>query len=253
MGEVRAMSGRARFGALLGVSLLGGCAHEDVVTLKGLVYESSDSLSPPLPGAELRFVDFDGEPVGRGRTDDDGVFSISLPGGIPVFVEISAEGHATTTFPGVVGLDAEQSVEDRTLFGMPLATLDDWRARFAGCPGADDPDTAMVIGEIRIYALTDPITGGQPSTSVGLAIVHTARRDLPACYLDSEGQVYDPEAEYTGTSGTFAVFGVPEGLHDLDVRADFSSGIDNTEIYPVWIPEGGSVVSPWYPAYVELL
>lgn len=241
----------ALFAGGLAAGLAGpGCGNLDPITVSGVVYSSHDPLSPPLPGAELRFVDFDLAELGTATADADGAFALSLPAGVSVLVAISAEGNATTTFPGVLGV-GDQEVEDHAMYGFPLADEADLRARFAGCPGAD-AGGAMVYGEIRVYGLSDP-DGQEPSTNVGTAKVDTGDAQIFGCYFDAAGELYDPEAAFTGDSGQFAVFGVEPGLHDLLIDADLTPGQDSTVSYPLWVPDAPTVVSPWFPAYVELL
>ncbi|MEQ1507344.1 MAG: carboxypeptidase-like regulatory domain-containing protein [Myxococcota bacterium] len=240
----------------MGISVIAlgwlACGAPETVELSGLVYASHDPLSGPLPDARLAVVDEYGEALAEATTGADGAFTLIVPEGRSVFVEIAADGFTTSTFPGVVGLEDVQQVEDHALYGVSDAEHAGWIDRLGGCTGADDPEGALVIGEVRVYGITDPLTGGNPS--VGTAQVEVADGDTvwSGCYLDADGIAWDPDADYTGATGLFAVPGVGRGLLDLRVSADIAVGATTTEVYPLWIPADGVVVAPWYPAYVEL-
>jgi hypothetical protein len=226
-----------------------GCS-EETVRLTGNVFESHDLLSGPLEDGELAIVDFDGKPLATAETDANGAFEAVVPAGIAVFVEVTAEGFAVTAFPGVIGLDPEQEVEAHALYGVSDAERADWLGRFTGCPGADD-DRAMVIGEMRIYGLQDPYTGESPTIGTGtVAVAQGEDVKASGCYLDEDGALYDPEAEVTGASGAFGVFGVGPGLHDLQIEGEVSTDLSTTQAYPLWVPDRPNVVSPWFPAWL---
>lgn len=226
-----------------------GCA-EETVTLNGAVYESHSPLSAPLAEAEIRVVDFAGAPLGTAVADGEGYFEVVVPGGDAVFVEVTAEGYAVTPFPGVIGLDPVQSVEDHALYGVSDAERAAWITRFTGCPGADT-DRAIVLGEMRLYGLVDPLTGGNPLIGTGKVRVSDGEDGVASgCYLDPEGGVWDPEATVTGESGAFAIFGVDPGLYDLHLEGVVSETVSATQVYPLWIPDRPNVVSPWYPAWL---
>lgn len=226
-----------------------GCTDETVL-LNGVVYESHDLLSPALAGAEIHVVDFDGTSLSTATADGGGRFETEVPGGIPVFVEVSAEGYSVTPFPGVIGLAPVQTVDDHALYGVSDAERADWLARFTGCPGADG-DRAIVLGEMRIYGLEDPLTGESPTIGTGIVTVTDGEQtEAAGCYFDPAGERYDPAAEVTGDSGAFAVFGVEPGLHDLQLEGAVSETLSASEVYPLWIPDRPNVVSPWYPAWL---
>lgn len=229
--------------------VIAGCV-EETVALNGTVYESYEPLSAPLEDGELRIVDFAGEPLTTVHTSADGTFDAVVPAGISVFVEVSADGFAVTPFPGVIGFEPVQTVEDHALYGVSDAERADWLARYEGCPGADT-DRAMVIGEMRLYGLTDPLTGGNPTIGTGTVTVADGDiEEATGCYLDEDGALYDPDAVFTGASGAFGVFGVEAGLHDFQLRGEMATDLSTTEVYPLWIPDRPNVVSPWFPAWL---
>ena len=54
----------------------------------------------------------------------------------------------------------------------------------------------------------------------------------------------------TGDSGRFAVFGLPEGPHLLEITVEFDDENSETFPYLVYVPEEGNV--PMYPAFITL-
>lgn len=231
-------------------TMLAACADPPTVTLRGWIYEGKDLLAGGLPAADLEFVSFEGDPIGTTRTDAGGAFEMTVPGGSPLFVSVSADGYATSVFPGSVGLDAEQLVEDHVLFGVSLAELDTLRAQLAGCPDLDVG--GIVYGEVREYGITDPYNGTSPTASTGQVTVQDGdEAEWSGCYLDEKGIAYDPEAVFTGASGKFAVAGVPTGLHDLVVEVLVGPDLWTQNTYPVRITEGEDVVAPWWPLWAS--
>jgi hypothetical protein len=230
----------------IGLTLL-GCS-ETVVTLQGTVYQSVDPVAPPLAQAELLVVDVEGVRLAEAVTDDDGKFELSVVGGDTVFVEITAEGYAVSTFPGVVGIQPVQVVEDGALYGVSEEVRAQVLAEFAGCPGTGE-DQAIVLGELRLD-MVDAVTGGSPTINTGIAeVLKSGQSEWLGCYLGEAG-VYDPEATWTGETGRFLVGGVEPGLYDLAVSAQIVEGVWTEASYPLWIPDRPHVVSPWYPAWV---
>jgi hypothetical protein len=229
-----------------------GCA-ERLTVVNGVVFESRDPLSPGLGGASVEFVDEYGERLDRVTADADGAFQVTVPSAESVFVVISADGFATTTFPGSIGYAEQAQVEDHALYGVTLAEREAWLAQYAGCAGADDPVGAVVVGEIREYGITDPYTGESPTTSMGLAELYDGGEapTWTGCYLDADGVAWDPEAELTGPAGQFAVFGVGPGFHDLVIQTLIGPDLWTVDVYPMWVPEGDDVVSPWFPAWAS--
>lgn len=227
-----------------------GCAEEAPIHLLGTVYQSSEPLSAPLGGAELELVTFDGAPIGTTTADDVGAFDIFVPPGQPLFVIITADGYATSVFPGSIGLADEQFVEDHALFGVSTAERQEWVDLFAGCPGVEDG--AFVVGEVREFEIVDPYSDVHPTASTAQVTVRDAdQASWEGCYLDDEGLAHDPEAAFTGGTGRFLVPGVPEGIHDLVVEVLVGPDTWTQNTYPVRIPARDDVVSPWWPLWAS--
>ncbi|MEQ1565997.1 MAG: hypothetical protein ABMA64_10200 [Myxococcota bacterium] len=226
-----------------------GC-EPPTTLLTGAVYTSHDPLSDGLAGAEVAFVDEFGERLAGATTDGDGAFEVAVPSSESLFAVIRAEGYATSTFPGTIGIEARAEVADHALYGVSLEERERVLAMFAGCPGGA-PDGPLVFGEIREYGIADPYTGESPTTSLGTADLQTGEALTEGCYLDDEGGAFDPEADFTGASGQFAVFPGEAGLHDLVIRTLVGPDEYTVDVYPVWIEDEPAVVSPWWPAWAS--
>lgn len=228
------------------IAFFAACQEPDPVLVEGVVWSGPESTAPPLPDASVTFVDETGAILDAVQAGPDGVFRASVPAGVEMFAEITAPGHALTTFPGVSGIADTFEVEDHALYGMSLEERDAILERFAGCPGADEGGP-LVTGEIRLYVVDEQ--GDSPLVTTGAAAVgkHTA------CYLDWSGSRYQPKVSETGNSGAFAVFGVGPGLRTLSIGYQPFPDQWSIEEYRVWIPDEPDVVSPWYPAWVELV
>lgn len=235
---------------ILTLALL-GCEAPGETRVTGRIFAGHGDDAPPLSGAEVSFVVGDASVLDRVETDADGAFTVRLPHGTNLFVEVRADGYATTTFPAVIGLDRALEVEDHLLYGFPAEERDAILTAHAGCDGAE-PGAALVVGEMRLYGWADPDTGESPTVTTGVAtVLGRGSTEWAGCYLDEAGLAYDPEAFMTGDSGRFTVFGPAPGLHDLDARYEVSTDVWSAQLYPVWIPEDEGAVSPWYPAWVE--
>lgn len=248
---------------LAGVALAAGCTPDPSVSLWGIVWdgpgdptsddEASGEADDPrgLAGAEVTFLDDAGLPLTSTTTAEDGAFEVVLPGGYAVFVEVRKEGFATTTFPGVIGLQPEQRVEDHTIYAVPLEDAESLKAAFTECPGATG-DGALVYGQVKIDGLADAVTGGSPSVGTGVATVWGASVEdrADACYFDWSGTRYERKFDRTGPSGRFAVFDVQPGLRTIEVEYEVAPDVWMEQAYPLWIPDDPVVVSPWFPFLV---
>jgi hypothetical protein len=229
------------------IALFAACQEPEPVRMEGVVWSAPGRDAPPLADASVTFVDATGAVLDAVDAGPDGVFRARVPQGIEVFAEIRAEGYATTTFPGVTGLEEVFTVEDHALYGVSLADRDAEIARFEGCPGADGGGS-LVVGEVRLYGLLDEL-GESPIVTTGIA----GTGPNVSCYLDPDGVRYEAKADETGASGTFAIFGVEPGAGVLAVGYQPFPDVWTFEEYRLWIPDEDGAVSPWYPAWVELV
>jgi len=239
--------------ALLVSGVVGSGCSAAQTEVTGRLLASRDAGAPPLEGATLTVVNRDnGAILDAADSGADGAFVLHVSQGTNLAVEVRGPELATATFPGVSGVEDRLELDDGTLYAVTLAELDAVRAQYAGCPGADSGG-AVVMGEIRILELVDEITLEHPTTAVGRADTTAADGEqYIGCYLDDEGIAYDPERRVTGPSGQFANFGVPGGVHDLDVRYEFATATWLGVVYQVWVPpDEADVVAPWWPAWVH--
>lgn len=231
---------------------LAACTSEPEVTLSGVVWAGPRDDDPPLGNVAVEIVSEDGSSLGRTRADADGVFSLVIHEQGTVFSVLRKDGWATTTFPGVIGAVPEQAIEPHALYAVSLDAVAAEEARFAGCPGVGAGGSAG--GELRVFGLEDPVTGEAPLVQTGKASLTPAsspRDELDACYLLDDGTAWDPEAYWTGASGTFGFFGLAPDTYDLDLRFELSDELVETASYPVYIPDDPVVRAPWYPAWIE--
>jgi hypothetical protein len=220
----------------------------ETVVLEGRLLDGHDSETP-LVGATLRIRDVAGDVFGEAVTDGSGAYRVDAPGGQTVFAEISSDGYTNASFNGVAGMNPLQGVPDGLLFGISDAEDAIWRALFDGCEGADG-DGAAVYGDVRLSGYVDEESGEFPIITSGFVAIEADEQIYDACYLGEDGLEWDPEATETGASGRFAIFGLPAGVHAMEVGYDVYAGNLQIHPYALWLPDGG--VSPRFPAFVEL-
>lgn len=212
----------------------------------------------PLARGTITIYDQDGVAYATTSTDASGRFATVGPGGQTVFATVDGEGLATSSFTGITGAPntgplvvALDEHQDSPLYGVLLTEVDELRATFAGCPGADG-DGGLVFGEVRVIGITDPVTDEEPLVRTAVvSVLGEAEQEFQACYLDDAGEVYDPAAGVTGDSGRFAIFGVPTGLWTLSVS--FSAFVDSdVETFSqLFVPDADVAVVPREPSWVE--
>lgn len=237
-----------RSSACLGLALLAGCNGGDPasVTMSGIVWQAWDDPEG-IDGAELVLLDQKGDSVAETATDPDGSFEIEAPTGEEVYLAITTDGP-TATFNGVTGVSASLQIEEGALYAFSAAERATWEADFSACPGADGAG-GVVFGQMRVINLSDPETGENPVVFVGFARVEDDAGDrIDACYLNDDGTAVDPEATRTGTTGRFAIFGVPAGRWEVVLGYDVAEGTQVTR-HPIWVLSEGVV--PLLPAWVE--
>lgn len=225
-----------------------GCQAE--VVISGRVFEGHDKLGFPLVGGLIRLVDDGGAELDAATTGSRGAFSLRARSNLPLFAEISGEGFGISSFTGTTGVERLR-VEDGALYGVETRVIDSWTALVSGCPGQDEPG-GLVYGEVRLYQVFDPETGIEPSVNTAWAVIESAdgqRRE--ACYLTDDGTALAPEATRTGGTGRFAIFGVPSGVHTLEVGYDLPDGSSYTTLWTTWVPDGPGAVVPRFPVYVD--
>lgn len=230
------------------ILLLAACdGIPDEVVLEGTAF-AGPGASERLAGAILRSYTVEGDPFGETVADDQGRFALPAPVGDTVFVDVEASGTVRSSFTGVTGIDRELVVDDGLIYGVSQALYDEWASLFAGCPGLGQGGASF--GEVRISNLADPVTGERPLVTTAVVTLEGPDDVVrEACYLDDEGAAYAPDAEATGSTGRYAIFGAPPGEHLLVVAYETAQGVWFTDAYPVRVTEGG--VTPMFPLLTD--
>lgn len=233
--------------ALLALSLA-ACGPREI-EIRGVVTSGPGDFQP-LAGAEVEIRDSQGESWSVTTTNGDGSFATAGPEASTIFALIGGDGLARSSFTGLSGGGPVFEVADGELFGFRDSERQAWEERFAGCPGAGEPG-GIVIGEVRIFELADPVTGVHPTVGTARAQVESEDGALiwEGCYLDEEGIARDAAADRTGATGTFAVFGVEPGLQFLSISYEVTTDNWAFEDIPVWVPDHGVV--PRFPVWVS--
>ena len=230
--------------------LLLACVQEaPLVTFSGVVSDTRDGED----GASEVLVETRGptyDAVGEGTTDGRGFFEVDVVANTVMFVTFSGEDYAPTGFTGIVGAE-DFAVEDGVLYMRTAEEVAALAEVYAGCENADLEGVAVVEGEIRFhipgYEVDDG--GDWPTAPTGYAaLTDEAGESWDACYLNEDATAWDEEAEVTGVSGRFAVFGDFSGPAALTVGYEIEGEPYYATDYTVHVPEGG--IAPVYPAYV---
>ncbi len=200
-----------------------------------------------LADAALHLRDGAGVPFSDTRTNAKGAFSIEAPRGDVVFLDVDADGHVATTFTGVSGVDDTSRLADESIYGWPVADYESWISPFSPC--AADGGTA--VGEVRVFGIVDPLTGEAPLVAAAeISVLDPIGEPVASpCYLDDAG-VHDPGADRTGVTGSFAVFGIPDGQWELRVTYDLTELTQGIASFPVYIESGQ--VAPRFPLLITL-
>ncbi|MCP4807628.1 MAG: hypothetical protein GY913_33745 [Proteobacteria bacterium] len=231
------------------ILLLAACAYEaQIVKISGVITQGPDSEE----GASEVTVTSLGptyEEAGTGITDGRGWVEVDAVGGSPVFLTLEGEGYLPTGFAGSVGLE-DLELGDGDVWMRTTDAQDTIAAEFEGCD--DGTGTSLVEGLMRHnlagYEVDDG--GDWPIAHEGFVWVTDEDGTVwEACYLDDDGD-FDAEAELTGQTGRFAVYGTFSGPVVLTAGYELAGEPYWATEYYIHVPEGG--VSPLYPVYVSL-
>jgi hypothetical protein len=217
----------------------------EFVQVSGTVFQDRYDTSEIAEGATLRVLDLALEEIDEVETDEEGSFEAQARAGGPLFVELSAEGFVPTSFSGLAGVE-DLSVPDHTLWLRSEEDRAELEGEFDGCEGSDEGG-GLIEGEVRMFLST---TDGDYSVVVttAWAVAGDAEGNVyEACYLGEDGTI-DPDADMTGASGRFAIFGA-SGALTLQVGYSLADEPYYSVNYQIYVPEGG--VAPFYPAWVE--
>lgn len=231
------------------VALAGGaCTPEVVIT--GDLSGSRDDKSMIWPGALVNVHDLDGVLYNSVRSNSQGRFRVRAPRGQTVFIEVSDSAHPAASFTGTSGFESPLEInlgDPPDVYGVEQEELDAIHALFEGCPGLGDG--ALVVGQAFAVDILDA-AGEHPSMATVTATVLPIDGDpIFGCYLNEEGTAYSEDADLTGGSGTFAVAGVPPGLHSLVVENHLPTGLTSQTATTILV--GEAAIVPRFPFLME--
>lgn len=226
-----------------------GCSPQ-TVTVAGRVmvdFQSEDVVG----GAHVALYDETFALVSETDADADGVFFVEAPERAIIHLVVSGDGLAPAAFPGESGDAPGFEVPNGQIFAVTEAQLAQQRADFAGCDGAETGD-GVVFGTTYLAVPAADVTDAGPVDSAFAYVEDMEQtQKIDACYLDDLGVAVAPDAELTGDTGRFAIFGVVDGPWVLTLgrrSSDTSSRVGRRAIF---VPEGGVVAQ--LPAKVPLL
>ena len=167
---------------------------------------------------------------------------------MPVYFDLQAEGYARTGHSGNAGLN-DWTVALGELWLESEDDLAELQALYAGCPGVGG-DGGLIAGEVRYWLEGyEPEEGEWPLATTGFARAYdTEGASWDSCHLDDAGVAYDAEAEVTGETGQYAIFGGPSGPVTLLIGTVIEGQATWAAEYHVYVPEGG--IAPLWPSYV---
>lgn len=249
------------FGCSLGEVVIIGNASND-----GELRLGWDDKAELMRSGQVEILDEDGVSYASAPINDRGGFRVRAPAGQTIYALVSGDDVITAAFRGVSGVESPMYIrpvsapirqpdgslvekEWRALYGVIEPDVVQFTAPFAGCVGLDAPGGA-VLGSVR-YALFDFETGNEPPAVQGaeLALLDAEGTQRAPCYLDDTGSALDPEATEAGASGKFAFFGVPEGVHTLQVRSAVGPTAYKLEYLTVYVHADG--LTPLFPLWVD--
>lgn len=211
------------------------------------VQDGEETLSA-VAGASLTVRDPEEQEFSAAETASDGSFSVGLPEGSFFTLVIQADGRVPTAFSGTAGVE-DWAVDDGDLWVASTERLDALRAAFSACPAVNDAG-GVLEGEVRLYIAGYEAEALPTVTTAKVSITQADGTALSACYLDDTGNS-SSDAETTGASGRFAVFGVMEG--PVVATVTYTVGAETSQAFYRfgWMPPDG--LTPLYPFYVDLL
>lgn len=229
--------------------LLLACETETTsVVFSGEVQDAPGNAGKPVEGAAVVAQNREGAVVGEDETDADGAFAVTVDAGVSFFLTVGAEGYVSTSFSGLAGLSDFTSEA-----GLPwLATaewVDEEKARFASCPTAGEAGTFITGQALQFIASVADASSWPQLGDVSIEVLGSDGESDAGCYLDDD-QVSLADAESTGATGEFAVFGVPPGGVNVKATMQRSNGEVGTDVFEYIAPEAGLI--PMFPTPLEL-
>ena len=150
---------------------------------------------------------------------------------------------------GLVQLVDDLDLDPGVLWVRGKDDLDFIQSEFSGCERMAD-EGASIEGEIRVYLPVEDSVDTLPLiTTANVTYTDEDGNESEGCYLDDKG-LSDPNAEVTGETGRFGLFGLNAGLGLLTVSYAVTEDLEQVSEYVVLLPENGT--APMYPLLVEL-
>lgn len=218
------------------------------VSMWGTVQNAPRNEGTPVEGAVVAILGPDLEPYAESAaTDAEGAFTVDVPAGQTYYVNVTGAGFLPTGFSGNAGT-ADFYSGDGYPWLASSAFLETLRADFSSCPTAQ-AEGAVVTGEARLFFAVEDYDELPVEPTSTVTVTGSDAVPLTTCYLD-DGGLSSADATQTGTSGRFAVFGVPEGPLLAETTWTPAEGTAPVAVYGYFVAEGGII--PMYPALVEL-
>lgn len=226
--------------------LLTACGPEPTAILFADV---TDQFGQSIPNPQIKVYDASGTLIHEIEGDTRGNFTTDLPPNATFYLVISADDFETHSFTGQAET-GEISPETGALWLRTPDAVETLKSDFTFC---SHTESSFVDGQARLYL--DGLDTPAAITTATILIEDVGKTQYPACYLpetDSEtGE--EIEAETTGETGQFAVFGLSEGRHTIYLEAmvedaDAGGMVPVEYSYSIYVPDNGSV--PKYPLLV---
>jgi hypothetical protein len=228
--------------------LLWACTPEvQEVQVTGTVFADRFDSSDSVADASVQLMDGALRAMAEITTDADGAFEGTVAGGGLLYVDLSADGYASTGFSGQVGF-TDYTVPDGILWMRSDEDLDEIAAEFEGCSGAGDAGMGLLEGVVELFVPGGDIEGVLRVSDAWVAAATSEGERVDACYQGEDG-LYDAAATGTGPNGRFALWG-PTGLVTVEVGYTIQDQVIESRLYAIYIPEDG--VAPFYPFWVSL-
>jgi hypothetical protein len=223
-----------------------GCLPETTTTINATVFNTNDEK---IANANIVVRDSTGLLYTSSESNELGEFSVTIPSHTNFFVVISADEYQTSSFSGYAG-EGEFDVPAGTLWLRTDEEISSLQEEFTTCQA----ESSLIDGEVRLAINGQSDVESLPLvTSATVVAVDQLEQEYNGCYLptlDEETGEYIPSST-TGEYGRFAINGLNEGVHLLEISVQYDD--ENSEVFPyfVFVPENGNV--PLYPAFITMI
>ena len=223
---------------------LTACGPEPTATLFADITDQDGNI---ISNPSIQVYDAKGDPYGDLIYGDSlGIFTADLPVEDTFYLVIKADGYETHSFTGKSGI-GEITTETGALWLRTPEIADAVRTQFSACPTTEG---SFVDGQARVYL--DGFDDLPVTITTATITVINGSEEYSACYMpeiDPETGA-ETEAERTGESGEFAIFGLEPGLQQISLMTNMSGLQTEPYSYNIFVPEDGSV--PKYPLLVPM-